>query len=173
MFDPNFHNAKPWYDNANGEGVNDGWFYSVLGGGKEQRQYSPTGRVPVSFDNTLSAGMRGDYAVPTLFNGNFDQFIPNKSAAEKFGRNTISKEIPGWSFHGATSTLDSPINNLVEWTQIAQIYPNFLKNLQSLGINSTDPNYQPNFALKLDGGDSITHNRFVVPDWGRCGLMFL
>ncbi|MCC3428426.1 MAG: hypothetical protein JGK12_32105 [Microcoleus sp. PH2017_01_SCD_O_A] len=73
LFDPNFPAAKPWYDNGNGEGVGEGWFYSVLGGGKEQRQYSPTGRVPVSFDNTLSAGMRGDYAVPTLFNGNFDQ----------------------------------------------------------------------------------------------------
>ncbi len=125
-FDPNFPAAKPWYDNASGEGIGEGWFYSVLGGGKEQRQYSPTGRVPVSFDNTLSAGMRGDYAVPTLFNGNFDQFIPNKSEPENFGRNAISKEIPGWSFHnGATSTLASPINNLVEWSQIAQQSPNF------------------------------------------------
>jgi len=168
LSDPNNRAAKDWYDNANGEGVNDGWFFSVLGGGKEERRYSLTGRVPVSFDNTLEAGMRGDYAVPTLFNGNFDQFIPNKSGPETFGRNTISKEIPGWSFHNksATSTLDSPINNLVEWTQIAQESPNFLKNFQSLGINSTAPNYQPNFALKLDGGDSITHNRFVVPDWG-------
>jgi DNA/RNA endonuclease G (NUC1) len=166
LSDPNKRAANDWYDNANGEGVNEGWFFSVLGGGKEERQYSLTGRVPVSFDNTLSAGMRGDYAVPTLFNGNFDQFIPNKSQPETLGRNTISKEIPGWSFHGATSTLVSPINNLVEWTQIAQQSPNFLNNLESLGINSTAPNYQPNFALKLDGGDSITHNRFVVPDWG-------
>jgi hypothetical protein len=82
LSDPNKRAAKDWYDNANGEGVNDGWFFSVLGGGKEERQYSLTGRVPVSFDNTLSAGMRGDYAVPTLFNGNFDQFIPNKSQPE-------------------------------------------------------------------------------------------
>jgi len=167
LSDPNKRAANDWYDNANGEGVNDGWFFSVLGGGKEQRQYSLTGRVPVSFDNTLSAGMRGDYAVPTLFNGNFDQFIPNKSQPETYGRNLISKEIPGWSLHnGATSTLVSPTNNLVEWTQIAQQSPNFLNNLESLGINSQAPDYQPNYALKLGAGDSITHNRFVVPDWG-------
>lgn len=168
LFDPNFPAAKPWYDNGNGEGVGEGWFYSVLGGGKDRRTLSSVGRVPVSFDNTLSAGMRGDYAVPTLFNGNFDQYIPNKSDAEKFGRNTISKEIPGWSFHNsATSTLVSPINNLVEWTQIAQQSPNFLKNLESLGINSQAQDYQPNYALKLGAGESITHNRFVVPDWGN------
>ncbi|WP_293305813.1 hypothetical protein [Microcoleus sp. PH2017_22_RUC_O_B] len=167
MFDPSFPAAKPWYDNGNGEGVGEGWFYSVLGGGKEQRQYSPTGRVPVSFDNTLSAGMRGDYAVPTLFNGNFDQFIPNKSAAENLGRNTISQEIPGWSFHNsATSKLVSPINNLVEWSQIAQQSPNFSNYLSLLGINSQAQDYQPNYALKLGAGESITHNRFVVPDWG-------
>ncbi|MEZ2246692.1 DNA/RNA non-specific endonuclease [Microcoleus sp.] len=165
-FDPNFPAAKPWYDNASGEGIGEGWFYSVLGGGKDQRQYSPTGRVPVSFDNTLEAGMRGDYAVPTLFNGNFDQFIPNKSEPEKLGRNAISQEIPGWSFHGGTSTLVSPINNLVEWSQIAQQSPNFSNYLSLLGINSQAQNYQPNYALKLGAGESITHNRFVVPDWG-------
>jgi hypothetical protein len=55
LSDRNYRAAKDWYDNANGEGVNDGWFFSVLGGGKEQRKYSLTGRVPVSFDNTLSA----------------------------------------------------------------------------------------------------------------------
>ncbi|MCC3422118.1 MAG: DNA/RNA non-specific endonuclease [Microcoleus sp. PH2017_07_MST_O_A] len=122
----------------------------------------------MSFDNTLSAGMRGDYAVPTLFNGNFDQFIPNKSEPEKFGRNAISQEIAGWSFHNsATSTLVSPINNLVEWSQIAQQSPNFSNYLSLLGINSQAQNYQPNYALKLGAGESITHNRFVVPDWGN------
>ncbi|MEZ2232067.1 DNA/RNA non-specific endonuclease [Microcoleus sp.] len=164
-------NPKPAglnFPQVNGEGVGEGWFYSVLGGGKDQRTLSSTGRVPVSFDNTLSAGMRGDYAVPTLFNGNFDQFIPNKSSAENFGRNLISKEIPGWSFHnGANSTLVSPINNLVEWSQIAQQSPNFSNYLSLLGINSQAQDYQPNYALKLGAGESITHNRFVVPDWGN------
>ncbi|MEG4310901.1 DNA/RNA non-specific endonuclease [Microcoleus sp. AT10_D2] len=168
LFDPNFPAAKPWYDNGNGEGVGEGWFYSVLGGGKDRRTLSSVGRVPVSFDNTLSAGMRGDYAVPTLFNGNFDQFIPNKSGAEEFGRNTISKEIPGWSFHNsATSTLVSPINNLVEWNEIAQQSPNFSNYLSLLGINSQAQDYQPNYALKLKGGESISHNRFMLNDWGN------
>ncbi|WP_341735971.1 hypothetical protein [Microcoleus sp. CAWBG640] len=36
-----------------------------------------------------------------------------------------------------------------------------------LGINSQAQNYQPNYALKLGAGESITHNRFVVPDWGN------
>ncbi|MFB8794804.1 MAG: DNA/RNA non-specific endonuclease [Microcoleus sp.] len=175
MFDPNFPAAKPWYDNGNGEGVGEGWFYSVLGGGKEQRQYSPTGRVPVSFDNTLEAGMRGDYAVPTLFNGNFDQYIPNKSAAENLGRNAISQEIPGWSFHNsATSKLADPTKHLVNWSTIDSLKQRSLRHnneipgtsyLERMGIDSNDPNFS-NYALELKGGDSMTHNRFVVPDWG-------
>ncbi len=175
MFDPNFPAAKPWYDNGNGEGVGEGWFYSVLGGGKEQRKYSPTGRVPVSFDNTLEAGMRGDYAVPTLFNGNFDQFIPNKTEPETYGRNLISNEIPGWSFHNsATSPFVDPTKHLVKWstikglTQRSQNRQGDIEGtsyLERMGIDSNDPNFF-NYALELNGGDSITHNRFVVPDWG-------
>ncbi|MEG5129484.1 DNA/RNA non-specific endonuclease [Microcoleus sp. ARI1-B5] len=174
-FDPNFPAARPWYDNASGEGIGEGWFYSVLGGGKEQRQYSPTGRVPVSFDNTLSAGMRGDYAVPTLFNGNFDQYIPNRSGAEEFGRNAISQEIPGWSFHNsATSKLADPTKHLVNWSTIDGLRQRSLNGtneipgtsyLERMGIDRDDPKFS-NYALELKGGDSITHNRFVVPDWG-------
>ncbi len=175
LFDPNFPAAKPWYDNGNGEGVGEGWFYSVLGGGKDRRTLSSTGRVPVSFDNTLSAGMRGDYAVPTLFNGNFDQFIPNKSAPENLGRNAISQEIPGWSFHNsATSKLADPTKHLVNWSTIDGLRQRSLNGtneipgtsyLERMGIDRDDPKFS-NYALELKGGDSITHNRFVVPDWG-------
>ncbi|MCC3557511.1 hypothetical protein [Microcoleus sp. PH2017_35_SFW_U_B] len=73
----------PW------EGIGTGWFHSVLGGGSQLRPYFDGGkktktelgnfenylknnRVSVLEDNTYSARMRGDYAVPTLFNGNFD-----------------------------------------------------------------------------------------------------
>ncbi|MCC3469984.1 MAG: hypothetical protein JGK37_29635 [Microcoleus sp. PH2017_06_SFM_O_A] len=73
----------PW------EGIGTGWFDSVLGGGSQLRPYFDGGkktknelgdfedylknnRVSVLEDNTYSARMRGDYAVPTLFNGNFD-----------------------------------------------------------------------------------------------------
>ena len=70
----------PW------EGIGTGWFHSVLGGGSQLRPYFDGGkktknelanfenylknnRVSVLEDNTYSARMRGDYAVPTLFNG--------------------------------------------------------------------------------------------------------
>jgi DNA/RNA endonuclease G (NUC1) len=180
-FDPNFPDAKPWYENANGEGVGEGWFYSVLGGG--QRLGNMSQRVSVSFDNTLSASMRGDYAVPTLFNGNFDQYIPNKSEFEDFGRNAISKEIPGWSFHNGLpqvaqeqtpKTKPATTANLVDWKAITSLNTPYNYSdgtqipgtsfLERMGINS-DPNFS-NYALELKGGDSITHNRFVVPDWG-------
>ncbi len=129
----------------------------------------------MSFDNTLEAGMRGDYAVPTLFNGNFDQFIPNKSEPEKFGRNAISQEIPGWSFHNsATSTFADPTKHLVDWKAITSLNTPYTylngkqvpgtSFLDRMGINS-DPSFS-NYALELKGGDRITHNRFVVPDWG-------
>ncbi|MCC3505479.1 MAG: DNA/RNA non-specific endonuclease [Microcoleus sp. PH2017_19_SFW_U_A] len=115
----------PW------EGIGTGWFDSVLGGGSQLRPYFDGGkktknelgdfedylknnRVSVLEDNTYSARMRGDYAVPTLFNGNFD---------------------------AVAAQLDS----------------------QPIPANSG----QPNYALKLNSGESITHNRFVVPDWGN------
>lgn len=66
-------NLTPWYSGSgSAEGVGTGWFYSVLGGGKDKHPKLLVDRVPVSFDNTLESRMRGDYAVSTLFNGNFD-----------------------------------------------------------------------------------------------------
>ncbi|NJO93191.1 MAG: hypothetical protein HC820_00335 [Hydrococcus sp. RM1_1_31] len=56
--------STQWYSS---EGIGEGWFYSVLGGGKSKRLKSVIDRVPLSFDNTLESRMRGDYAVPTLF----------------------------------------------------------------------------------------------------------
>jgi len=35
--------------------------------------------------------------------------------------------------------------------------------LERIGVDQTKPNY----ALKLESGKSITHNRFVVPEWGN------
>ncbi|MCC3422309.1 MAG: DNA/RNA non-specific endonuclease, partial [Microcoleus sp. PH2017_07_MST_O_A] len=88
----------PW------EGIGTGWFNSVLGGGSQLRPYFDGGkktknelanfenylknnRVSVLEDNTYSARMRGDYAVPTLFNGNFDAVAAQLD----------SQPIPGWS----------------------------------------------------------------------------
>ncbi|WP_155968451.1 DNA/RNA non-specific endonuclease [Kamptonema formosum] len=130
----------PW------EGVGTGWFYSVLGGGYSKdnsknlrplQNYNMP-RTPVSYDNTNTDNkdrgdkMRGDYAVPTLFNGNFDAI---SSLAG-------SLPIPGWSFQNQFATQ------------------------KILTAFKTDPQ---NFVLKL-GGDTantkITHNPFVVPEWG-------
>ncbi|MEG4350761.1 hypothetical protein QUA74_13540 [Microcoleus sp. LAD1_D3] len=71
--------VTPWYtpehsfehgvDAAPWEGIGTGWFYSVLGGGSELRPQTNVERIPVDFDNTYDARMRGDRAVPTLFNG--------------------------------------------------------------------------------------------------------
>ena len=175
FFDPTFSNPRPWYSLQGREGTGEGWFYSVLGGGKDRRPESPFDRVPVTFDNTYDARMRGDAAVPTLFNGNFDHLIPGRTNDRLVNRNTISKEIPGWSFHNsATSTLVSPTNSLVDWSTISTL--NQARTIRSsptinatyleqLGIDSSAQN-QTNYALKLEDGQSIVHNRFVVPEWG-------
>ena len=38
--------------------------------------------------------------------------------------------------------------------------------LDSLGIDINADDYQPNYALKIEKNQTLTHNRFVVPDWG-------
>ncbi|TAD95307.1 MAG: hypothetical protein EAZ96_26840, partial [Oscillatoriales cyanobacterium] len=89
--------------NAPNEGIGTGWFYSVLGGGLTKdpntgaitnlRPTNNVERVPLSFDNTAESRMRGDFAVPTLFGGNFDAVFNPRSLF----RNAISNAIPGWS----------------------------------------------------------------------------
>ena len=138
----------PW------EGIGSGWFYSVLGGGKEKRPQTSINRVPLTFDNTYETRMRGDFAVPTLFNGNFDAVSQRRSFT-----NGITQPIPGWSFHNSD-------NNAIQQQLVdRQDRTNFPRTVYN-------PNARPNYALQLNSGDSITHNRFVVPDWGnlRFGL---
>lgn len=123
------------------------------------RNYSDVERIPLDFDNTYDARMRGDYAVPTLVNGNFDAVFQPKNNS----RNLISKELPGWSFHnGATSTLLSPTDSLVDLKDVPSL-TNYLRQIRNEPSSS---DYQTNYALKLKAGESIIHNRFVVPDWG-------
>lgn len=63
-------------DEAPSDGIGAGWFYSVLGGGVEERPSSDM-RVPVVTDNTPEFA-KGDGPVPSLFNGNFEASIrPN------------------------------------------------------------------------------------------------
>lgn len=154
LFNPNDDvTLTPWYFSAGNEGstegIGTGWFYSVLGGGKEQRPtVDMSKRVPVRKDNTSLARMRGDYAVPTLFDGNFD------AIAAKID----SQPVPGWSLNnGANYT--SLQRSLVKWEEIGSL----AQYRADIGYNPA----QTNFALKLgDGLSEVTHNQFVVPDWG-------
>ncbi|PPT05015.1 hypothetical protein CKA32_004457 [Geitlerinema sp. FC II] len=160
VFDPEFPNPQPWYDT---EGVGQGWFYSVLGGGESERPNRADAGIPVRFDNTLEASMRGDFAVPTLFNGNFEQFISERSQETRRGREFVSPVIPGWSFHnGASSTGINPIAQLVDLKDVGTLE----EHLRKVGNDPSSDGYQTDYALKLGDGDKITHNRFVVPDWG-------
>ncbi|MBE9094429.1 DNA/RNA non-specific endonuclease [Tychonema sp. LEGE 07203] len=162
--------VTPWYtpehsfehgvDGAPWEGIGTGWFYSVLGGGKELRPQTSVERIPVDFDNTYDARMRGDFAVPTLFNGNFDAvFNP-----QGLNRTIFSDAIPGWSLHNGETSASVTTNNLVDVNQLsATDAPALHAELDRIGVDRT----QPNYALKLESGKSITHNRFVVPEWGN------
>ncbi len=161
--------------NAPWEGIGTGWFHSVLGGGSQLRPYDFGGkkgkndlgnfenylnnnRAAVSEDNTYSARMRGDYAVPTLFNGNFDAIAFRKT----------DHAIPGWSLYSGEIGVDRdvPQQYLINLNQISQIdNPSLYEHLQKLGTDRS----QPNYALQLGGAGGLTeivHNPFVVPDWG-------
>ncbi|MEG3967554.1 DNA/RNA non-specific endonuclease [Microcoleus sp. T2B6] len=162
--------VSPWYtpedsfehgvDAAPWEGIGTGWFYSVLGGGKEFRPQTNVERIPVDFDNTYDARMRGDAAVPTLFNGNFDAVFNPQGG----NRTIFSNAIPGWSFHNGETSASVSTSNLVDVNQLsATEAPALHAELDRIGVDRT----QANYALKLESGKSITHNRFVVPEWGN------
>ncbi|HEY9893200.1 MAG TPA: DNA/RNA non-specific endonuclease [Candidatus Sericytochromatia bacterium] len=159
--------VSPWYrpehtqarfqnaaDDVPAEGIGTGWFYSVLGGGQELRPQTFVDRIPVDWDNSYDARMRGDFAVPTLFNGNFDAVFNPQGG----NRTIFSSAIPGWSFHNGGEANSVSTNNLVDWRTV----PSLSTYLTQVGYNPA----QSNYALRLTSGDSITHNRFVVPDWG-------
>ncbi len=150
--DPNY--LYPWYtpthipnlevgdEKAQWEGIGTGWYYSPQGGGYNRRALtldSPQSvtasdnspRTPLGYDNTIEARQRGDFAVPTLFDGNFDAIYAKNPA----------QPIPGWTNDGSE------------------------KNLQKYLKSGVADNQS--YALELGNGlDEITHNPFVVPDWG-------
>jgi DNA/RNA endonuclease G (NUC1) len=151
--DHRFSSYKRGESNAPWEGIGTGWFTSVLGGGsllRETDDQEKADRSLVSKDNNNEAALaqRGDYAVPTLFNGNFDAVTSARD----------SQAIPGWSFYGRGENVTQ--SNLVKWNQF--LPP---KELEKLGYDANRPNY----ALRLggvDGATAVTHNPFIVPDWG-------
>lgn len=87
--------------------------------------------VTTAFNNTSEPRSRGDFAVPTLFNGNFDAIYTKNPA----------QPIPSW-------TNDGSGGNLQQYLQYG------------VAGNQT-------YALELGNGlNTITHNPFIVPDWG-------
>jgi DNA/RNA endonuclease G (NUC1) len=81
---------------------------------------------------------KGDYAVPTLFNGDFDAIAVNMGTRQS---------LPGW--------------NLYNWDN-SRVTP--LQSQLSRGVTADNNSY----SLMLGGGagNSATHNPFLVPDWG-------
>jgi DNA/RNA endonuclease G (NUC1) len=160
-------NLGLWYSNlgqlnSSTEGIGLGWANSVQAGGTGRRAGASATLTPVTYDNTATPRMRGDYAVSTLFDGNFDAVNDPRS----FVRNTISTAIPGWSFHGGGGNNSK---TLVDWREIGlanRVSADSLSYMEQLGINAYASDYQAHYALELESGESITHNEFIVPDWG-------
>jgi hypothetical protein len=153
-------NDKGYDENAPWEGIGTGWFYSVLGGGKDLRPSDVNLRTSVGFDNTFAERMRGDEAVPTIFNGNFDAVTtPRDRFAPSIPRPAQWRyEMPGWAFHNGTDGRLNTGESLF---------------LVDTGGNEANPNYalkMGDFIPQLPVGDivivepltEITHNRMYV-----------
>ncbi|MGB3655927.1 MAG: hypothetical protein WBA41_32590, partial [Rivularia sp. (in: cyanobacteria)] len=167
----NFSATKHWYTpkhknadftNNNGdapwEGIGTGWFYSQLGGGSGVRPDERPifyKRTDLYEDNQTFQRMRGDLAVPTLFNGNFDAI--SEKIAPVF-------TIPGWSLESGNDKENNVLQrHLIKWDKIADESPAFKDYLSKIGHIKN----QLNYALKLDGkATRVTHNYFVVPESG-------
>jgi DNA/RNA endonuclease G (NUC1) len=130
---------------AQWEGVGTGWYYSAIGGGYWRRNQliggnAPNPRTPIGYDNTVTKVQRGDFAVPTLFDGNFDA-VKTKKATDP---------IPGWMLEGT----DQP---LLQYALVTRS-PNTPNQNYALRLSSTQ-----NIT-------SVIHNPFIIPDWGNLSL---
>ena len=161
--DPNYLN--PWYtpthipdfqigdEDAQWEGIGTGWYYSPQGGGYNRRAltldspqsvtiFENPSRTPVEYDNTAEARQRGDFAIPTLFNGNFDAINTI---------NNLNQPIPGWSLHqgtnvSSTSTISNQ-NALVDWSDIP-----------SLSEDRIVVDYQKNNGKRIDRNGEVIND---------------
>ena len=112
--------------------------------------YFDSQRTSVLVDNTYAqpigvrggSPLRGEYAVSPLFDGDFDYTA--KTGLWDFATSAW-QSIPGWS--GINQ------NQLKLWSDAG-------------ATNDLAAGYANNYALELLSGQSITHNAFVVPDWG-------
>jgi YD repeat-containing protein len=165
-----FHTVNPWYTTDPGglgtwEGTGMGFFWTQLGGGSDERpepQPQPgtvSARVPVDWDNTYEASFRGDYIVPTVFNGNFDTVVRAGDDVQTVDGGThdgdarrlltLEKDslraVPGWSMHNGPGAADLSTKDLV-WV--------------------ADGDYAIKLSDSGTGTKSIWHNRLLVPEWG-------
>jgi DNA/RNA non-specific endonuclease len=162
--------------NGQWEGVGTGWYYSAIGGGYSRRNQligsnTANPRTPIGVDNTVTKEQRGDFAVPTLFDGNFDAVKVDKA----------TEPIPGWVFENNSNLGQNRLKTWDQITGLTQKYnrlaldPNSAPGnpvngqfehpsyLETIGYDPTHPNY----AIELQGGDTLIHNSFVVPENGR------
>jgi DNA/RNA endonuclease G (NUC1) len=193
LSDRNFPGTpNPWYapdhqkadfelgdENAPWEGIGTGWFYSVLGGGKDLRPESKLSeRVPVSFDNTHDKQSRGDFAVPTVFNGNFDIVTkPDSRLAEHLN---TTNAIPGWSFHNGVESEPAIVasaggsipaissNEDFVGGKLVNVHdiPSLERHLELLGKERPSSDERQNFARELRPGEIAVKNRTIPPNWG-------
>lgn len=157
----NVATLSPWYSfgpSQTTEGIGTGWAYSILGGGQRPAS-NLTHRVPVNFDNTDEDIAEGDFAVPTVFNGNFDVGLNDDPNAP----------VPGWSFHNGNQPLLRKY--LVDVSTIPTLVEKATNNQLSLAATTSTASQlenQKNFAVKLGDGNptGYIHNPEIVPDWG-------
>jgi hypothetical protein len=142
---------------ASWEGIGEGWFYSVLGGGVAQRPQNTKAdqpKVSVSYDNTnfddpgaMKSAMPTP-AVATLFNGDFESgslddvrtFLDSTHSLSTVDNSFIpaeGRDLPGWSFQGFSE------DDL----------------LSQLNVDSTTGNRY----VELEGGMGMTHNWSYIP----------
>jgi hypothetical protein len=96
--------------------------------------------------------MRGDYAVPTLFNGNFD-------ASKRF----TYQNVPGWSFYNSLTVSDNHNVSQKHLHARDEIDTFLTEEQRKLNPGLAGQNY----TLKMGGTDGvkeIIHNLFLVPD---------
>jgi large repetitive protein len=164
-------NLGLWYSNLgqlnpSTEGIGLGWANSVQAGGTGRRIGSGANLQSLTYDNTATQRMRGDYAVSTLFDGDFDSVSDPKS----FVRNAISTSVPGWSFHNDGKSLTT--NFLISKSSITTLLPPdpFVEEdgtLLSAPLRAAlGADEIADYVVQLGDKDSITHDRFLIPDWG-------
>jgi DNA/RNA endonuclease G (NUC1) len=113
----------------------------------EDNTYTSPRTFLARFINGVTGGSdaepkKGDYAVPTIFNGNFDAITNTGSPTAGLGN-------PGWSLYNAGYTTDP-----------APLQSQLVRNAASDNTS---------YALMLGGAGNrttVTHNPFIIPDWG-------